>query len=743
MIKYKILYQNVYGLTEAKFSEILNNLNVYPLICVSETWFIQHSNRTTHQNFIASTLITSKRQTGHQNGGMYLLANNDIKMSISILKITKYTISVLVDGINITFAYFPPSLSIDTINECLSATKIDLLIGDLNFRLGNLNKDTQRTIPERIQLLSAISNKWSRRFKINENSNEYCSRTDYVYSKSSLNVQWTYDHKYAVKSDHLAMKIEFVCDSKPTYVKEFSILKYNIKLLKNEKIRQMILAEYSVKYNDIILAHLNETYDYWKITGPRHLANKERLGWEIDTLYSVFVKSIRDIMTNTLGSYVTSSKLQEPDYEIDGSSTLDTIRKFKRMMRSVQRESKIVSNGGCVYSEATAKFEGIFNSTSVYEQSSILPDDLSDELFTEEGLKLNLTNYSNAKTGGIDGIHTSIIKVLVQSAQFISTLCKMFNLFYSCGCTPSDWNKTLTFLLPKDKGNVTIDQTRPISLTPIFRRLFERELIRSWSDNDWIKTSVNQTGFKDGYSTITAALLSHELSESQIYKLNCFLDIKGAFDKVDFVQLLKDLEERNTPKRDLALIESLLTKDAKTYIIVNGICIDQPIAKKCGVMQGSIISPILFNIYIDKLAIKLQEMKDCTSILFCDDILLKANSDSLMQVMLDKCTNWALSHKMKFGMNKSKMIKQESKSPPIQTTLDHLWNASSISATRAQHSKDAKFYLDGCEVDSVDEYKYLGFPHREEGIDFISHSVSRIEKAEKLMTAICDNTEHW
>ena len=742
MIKYNILYQNVNGLTESKFSEILNNLNVYPLICISETWFIQHTHRIAHHNFIASTEITTKRQTGHQNGGMYLLADSSLKLSISIIKITMYTISILLDGINITFAYFPPSLNVEVINECLSETKIDLLIGDLNFRLGEPNNDSQRTIPERIQLFSALSAKWGLRFNRNQNAKE-CSRTDYVYSKSNLNAQWTYDHNFAVKSDHLAMKIELECESKPSNVKELIILKYNIKLLNNEKIRQMILSEYAAKYNDIIMAHLNETSDYWKITGTRALTNKKRLEWEIDALYSVFMDSIHDIMSNTLGSYVTSNKLQEADFEIDGSSTLDTIRKFKRMMRSSQRESKIVSNGGCVYSEATTKFQSTFNSENVYKESNFLPSDLATDLFTLESLKLNLKNYSNAKTGGIDGIHTSIIKVLVQSPEFISTLCKMFNLFYSCGCTPTEWNKTMTFLLPKKKGNVTIGQTRPISLTPIFRRIFERELIRSWDGTDWIKTSQNQTGFKDGYSTITAALLSHELSESQTYKLNCFLDIKGAFDKVDFGQLLQDLEERNTPKRDIALIESLLTKDAYTYVIVNGICVDEPIAKKCGVMQGSIISPILFNIYIDKLAKKLNELPNCISILFCDDVLLKTNGDTIMQVMLDMCSEWARSHKMKFGMDKSKLIAQHSKSPAIQTTLDHLWNRANITAEKERSSRDTKFYLDGNELERVDEYKYLGFPHRVDGIDFVCHSLSRIEKAQNLLTAVSDNTEHW
>jgi hypothetical protein len=83
-----------------------------------------------------------------------------------------------------------------------------------------------------------------------------------------------------------------------------------------------------------------------------------------------------------------------------------------------------------------------------------------------------------------------------------------------------------------------------------------------------------------------------------------------------------------------------------------------------GVKQGGILSPFLFNIYIDDIIGEINQSdygyylnQFKTTILgYCDDLILMASSLSHMQILLDKCQNYSEKWNIKFNANKSKAI---------------------------------------------------------------------------------------
>ena len=125
-------------------------------------------------------------------------------------------------------------------------------------------------------------------------------------------------------------------------------------------------------------------------------------------------------------------------------------------------------------------------------------------------------------------------------------------------------------------------------------------------------------------------MLKNYLSRAQTKKKGTVavvsFDIKKAFDTVPFQKLLDVLrDDFGIPTVILKWLSSYFT-DRKLVVRVNKAFSDwHPV--KAGVVQGSIIGPILFSAYINHLA---QTTDRCTSVLYADDLLLMAefNNDA-------------------------------------------------------------------------------------------------------------------
>ena len=223
---------------------------------------------------------------------------------------------------------------------------------------------------------------------------------------------------------------------------------------------------------------------------------------------------------------------------------------------------------------------------------------------TIDQLKKLISGYSSAKSGGPDALHARMFKCLARhSAQFLGHLQQLFLALFQYGVTPSVWNISLIHLIPKGVGAPTVSTCRPISLTCILRRFFELAVLKVINSlhHPAFETSANQSGFKAGFACEFQALYSDHLSKTRD-SISVFLDLAQAYDTVSHSKLLSILIERQVPNQLIRLVYHLHAFRSKSIITANHRQHPDLINRSRGLAQGSPLSPMIFNLYIDKLA---------------------------------------------------------------------------------------------------------------------------------------------
>ena len=156
----------------------------------------------------------------------------------------------------------------------------------------------------------------------------------------------------------------------------------------------------------------------------------------------------------------------------------------------------------------------------------------------------------------------------------------------------------------KDKTGIIdrIDNYRPIASASVVSKVVERILLDRISH--FLETCPNQFGFKRNLGTYTCIYVLKEMVDK--YKsLNCgmfmcFLDASKAFDRVKHSVLFNKLTRRGVSGYIVKLLSYWYA--TQTMRVRWGDCISSPFRVSNGVRQGGILSPYLFNVYMDDLS---------------------------------------------------------------------------------------------------------------------------------------------
>ncbi|MGL5707390.1 MAG: reverse transcriptase domain-containing protein [Aeromonas sp.] len=304
----------------------------------------------------------------------------------------------------------------------------------------------------------------------------------------------------------------------------------------------------------------------------------------------------------------------------------------------------------------------------LFELTSMSPNNHTQENgihieFSSKNIKQAISALKTSTFPGPDGLPSMLFK---QSDDFMHTLLEhLFRLSLTTGVFPDEWKHSI--ITPKYKGGIRhqIENYRPIHHTSITSRIMEKvikkELMIHIEAHQLIHPS--QHGFlnKKSCNTCMISFLNkltraHDTGHSA---LCIYLDIHKAFDQVPHSKLLSKLHAFGIDSGLHRWLESYLTN--RTQQVQIGTHLSGPLPITSGVIQGSVLGPILFLLYINDIS---TSIKHGDIFIFADDckLLYTFPKDDLslylqqIQSDLNRIETWSSDWELQFSVNKCKIL---------------------------------------------------------------------------------------
>ena len=318
------------------------------------------------------------------------------------------------------------------------------------------------------------------------------------------------------------------------------------------------------------------------------------------------------------------------------------------------------------------------------------------KVVTPEEICLLAGELDSTKAMGSDHIPCQVFKYAPVS--MLRWLANFFNGVLSHMYVPTGLSDVLIRPIIKNKLNDPRDSSnyRPIAIATSASKLVEKLIMERLVT--YLGTSSNQFGFKKYHSV---DMCIYALKETINYYRSlgtplfaCFIDIKSAYDRVSHGKLFCKLAMRGAPAYIVILLSSWYMRQ-KLSVQWGGEYSDYFVMSN-GIRQGSIISPYLFNIYVDDLNRRLSRSRigchiggePLNNFSYADDLAILAPSAGALNCLLQICTDFAEENLIKYSPTKTVVML--------------------IPAPRCKVETKPNVYLGTVLLSYVDKFKYLG-----------------------------------
>lgn len=266
-----------------------------------------------------------------------------------------------------------------------------------------------------------------------------------------------------------------------------------------------------------------------------------------------------------------------------------------------------------------------------------------------------IRKLSVKKATGFDGLSAKMVKLA--EPAIVTPITMIFNKTIESSVFPDKLKSAQVVPLHKKNSTLLKSNYRPVSILPIFSKIFERTIFNQLIEFFNQHFDPYLSAFRPGYGCQSVLLRILEewrkALDENFYVATVLMDLSKAFDCLPHDLLLLKLQSYGLSKNALELLNSYLT-NRKQCVKLGSLCsLYKPLVK--GVPQGSILGPLLFNVFINDI---FHFVSDSSLYNYADDNTLSYfsnNVDSLVDVLQrdsKSLIKWFHSNKMQANPEK-------------------------------------------------------------------------------------------
>ena len=291
-----------------------------------------------------------------------------------------------------------------------------------------------------------------------------------------------------------------------------------------------------------------------------------------------------------------------------------------------------------------------------------LKNPINSSMYMKPMVEMDITKiiekFNPNKSAGDDNIGNFIIKRVAK--EIVKPLTQIFNLSISTGSVPEKLKIAKVIPIYKKQDAEIFSNYRPVSLLPCFSKILERLVFDQCINyiNTYEILNDKQFGFRSKHSTYMAIIQLVDKINTAVEKnettIGIFLDLSKAFDTIDHNILLYKLEHYGFRGIVLEWFKNYLS-NRKQYVSYNS-CKSQLEDIVCGVLQGSILGPLLFILYVNDIT---GTSNVLDFILFADDTTILYSHEniesqiSVVNAELEEVSNWFKTNKLSVNASKT------------------------------------------------------------------------------------------
>lgn len=666
----KCLVINARSLAKPDAASALNaelSTNNVDICIISETWLTEkiQSSLICPSGY---TIVRKDRSAGRHGGGVAIVCRNDWKVKKLDLQNNFECLWCEIETKNSNYhigaIYHPPDpdyLESDLLDQ-LSDSCEQILLTEPNARIiiaGDINQLKTRDLCNQYNLEQMVK-KFTRGQRILD---VFLTNCPHLWKQPTV-------LKCLVRSDHLAVMVTPKILAKPerTFV-YFRDVRHHRKINMENKLKACdwsnIYAAKNVEeavllLNKEIVSMFNESFPLIKIKSSTR-----------DPPYmSPLVKHLCKIRNKQIHRGA-DTKLQEKINQLIRENQIRAVsnENNKNMNKCGTKDwwntvNKITGRGTTSHNISSiidpnvinAYFQNI-NTDTQYTSPQFLtiPDDTRIPKVNVETVEMYMTKQKRTSPGP-DELPYWLWK---DFAHYLApVLTNVLNLSLHEQCVPSLWKLANISPIQKESTLSDCNQLRPISLTNIIIRLFEKIIFKE----EILKHTKSiigpdQFAYKKGTNT-TSALIKCQynwlkwLDEDAEFVRVISFDFSKAFDSVPHDIVTEKLKQTHLNPYIINWIISFL-KNRKQRVVVDGITTEYLDINK-GVPQGTVLGPFLFSLMVDD--IKSVEPETNLLVKFADDITVsapvKSTGDSA-ELETRNIENWARNNRMTLNLSKT------------------------------------------------------------------------------------------